>query len=138
MNQVPAKKLKTDRGLLKYILFSIITLGIYPIVVMTQISKEINEVATPTDGKKTMHFCLLTFLIAPITLGIGGLVWYHRICRRIDNQLHARNIDYKFGTATFWGWSFFGSLLAGIGPFVFTHKLLKAMNLINQNYNING
>ena len=130
----PVNPLRTNRGLLKTILFSIITLGIYPIVMYSHMSEEINEVAK-ADGKKTMHYCLLFFLVAPITLGIGALVWNHRFCTRLGNQLMVRGINYQFGAGTFWGWGFFGSLLFGIGPLVYTYKMLKAMNLVNLNYN---
>lgn len=133
----PVQQLRTNRGFWKTFFFSIITLGIYPIVMYTHIANEVNLVAK-SDGKKTMHYCLMFFVIAPITLGIGSLVWTHRICSRMGNQLMARGIDYKFGAGTFWGWGFFGSLLCGIGPLIFTAKMLKAMNLININYNQNN
>ena len=62
VTQRPVLQLKTSRGLLKFILFSIITFGIYPLVVMSAVSNDINIVASRYDGKKTMHFCLLYFL----------------------------------------------------------------------------
>lgn len=48
----PAVQLPTNRSLLKFILLSIITLGIYGLVVMTKISTEINTIASPYDNKK--------------------------------------------------------------------------------------
>lgn len=48
----PARQLKTNRSLLKYILLSIITFGIYGIVVMSNISSDINTIASRYDGKK--------------------------------------------------------------------------------------
>ena len=38
----PAIQLKTNKGLLKTILLSLITFGIYPLVVMSAVSNEIN------------------------------------------------------------------------------------------------
>ena len=61
---VPAVQLKTNRGLIKYVLLSIITLGIYGLVVMSSVSTDINTIASRYDGKKTMHFCLLVFLVS--------------------------------------------------------------------------
>ena len=136
-NSAPVKQLKTNRGLLKLILLSIITLGIYPLVVMSVISTDINLIASRYDGKKTMHFCLLAFIFTGLTLGIAPIVWYHRISNRIGNELTRRGIGYSFGAGTFWGWSVLGSLI-GIGPLVYTHKLLKAMNLLCADYNVNG
>ena len=133
----PVRQLKTDRGLLKYILLSLITLGIYALVVNCHISSEINEVASRYDGKKTMHYALLFFLIAPITLGIGAIVWQHKISNRIGAELTRRGQNYAFSASTFWLWGVLGSLIV-VGPFIYTHKFLKSMNLINADYNING
>ena len=133
----PLTQLKTNRGLLKYILFSIITLGIYSIVFYSSISDDVNMVCSRYDGKKTMHYCLLFFIVSYLTLGIGALVWFNNISARIGNELNRRGVNYSFGAGTFWLWSFLGSLIV-IGPFVYVHKLAKAMNKLNENYNING
>lgn len=134
---VPVAQLKTNKGLLKFVLLSIITFGIYGIVVFSSISENINQIASKYDGKKTMHFCLLIFLVAPITLGIAYLVWCHRLSARIGNELRRRNIAYRFGASTFWLWRVLAGLII-VGPFVFWHKLFKATNLLCENYNING
>lgn len=126
--------LKTNRGLVKYILLSLITFGIYPLVVMSGISTDINLIATPNDGKKTTHFCLMFFVFSWLTFGIYPIVWYHNLSARIGKQLAYRNIHYSFGAGTFWGWNVLGALI-GIGPFVYLHKLLKAMNLLCADYN---
>lgn len=138
VSQAPVRQLKTNKGLLKLILLSIITLGIYSIVCYSSVSESINIVAGRYDGKKTMHFCLLFFLVGPITLQIATLVWYHRISARMGNELARRGINYSFGAGTFWGWCVLGSLLFGIGPLVYTHKLLKACNLLCADYNEKG
>lgn len=129
-----AMKLKTNRGLLKTILLSLITFGIYGLVVMSSISSDINIIASKHDGKKTMHFCLLFFIIAPLTLGIGALVWNHKISNRIGAELATRGIPYNFGASTFWLWGILGTFII-VGPFVFMHKLFKSMNLLSENYN---
>ena len=132
----PVAQLKTNRGLIKFILLSLITLGIYGLVVMSTVSTDINIIASRYDGKKTMHFCLLVFLISWLTLGIGVLVWHHRICARIGNELSRRRISYSFGAGTFWGWEILGALIV-VGPFIYLHKLFKAMNLLAKDYNVN-
>ena len=137
INTAPVGQLKTNKGLLKTILLSLITFGIYPLVVMSAVSNEVNIVASRYDGKKTMHFCLLVFLVAPITCGIAGIVWYHRISARIGAELQRRGIDYSFGAGTYWGWNVLGVLI-GVGPLVYMHKLFKAVNKMNAHYNVNG
>lgn len=134
----PVIQLKTNRGLLKTILLSIITFGIYGLVLYSNISSDINTIASRYDGKKTMHYCLLTFVVAPLTLGIGAIVWCHRISARIGNELSRRGLPYSFGAGSFWGWNVLGSLLFGIGPFVYLHKLCKSMNILSADFNINS
>ena len=129
--------LKTNRSLLKYILLSIITLGIYSFSVMYTISTDINLIAFRYDGKKTMNFCAIAFIFSALTLGIAPLVWYHRISDRIGNELNRRGISYKFSSGTFWGWNVLGSLII-VGPFIYAHKLMKSMNLLCGHYNVNG
>lgn len=133
----PVVQLKTNKGLLKTILLSLITFGIYSLVVMSNVSTDVNIVASRYDGKKTMHFCLLYFIINPITAGIAGIVWYHKISARIGNELKRRGVAYSFGAADYWLWYVLGSLI-GIGPLVYIHKLFKAVNKMNEHYNING
>ncbi|MBQ8611628.1 MAG: DUF4234 domain-containing protein [Oscillospiraceae bacterium] len=134
---VPAGQLKTNKGLLKTILLSLITFGIYPLVVMSAVSNEINIVASRYDGKKTMHFCLLLFIVAPITFGIAGIVWYHRISNRIGAELTRRGIAYSFSAADYWLWNVLGAFIL-VGPFVYLHKMFKAVNMMNEHYNVNG
>lgn len=133
----PVGQLKTNKGLLKTILLSIVTLGIYPLVVMSAVSNDINIVASRYDGKKTMHYCLLFFIVAPITFGIGSIVWFHKISNRIGAEIKRRGISYNFGASDFWLWNVLGTLII-VGPFVYMHKLFKAVNLMNSHYNVNG
>ena len=129
--------LQTNRGMLKTILLSILTFGIYSIVVYSGISSDINTIASRYDGRKTMHYCLLLFLVMPITGGIAAFIWSHRLCARMGNELRRRGIAYSFGAGSFWGWNILGSAF-GIGPFIFLHKLCKAMNLLCADYNARG
>jgi ABC-type sulfate transport system permease subunit len=133
----PVGQVKSNRSLLKLILLGIVTLGIYPIVFFSGISTDINIIASRYDGKKTMHYCLLFFLIGPITAGIAYLVWFHKITGRIGNELSRRSIPYSFGSKDYWLWSVLGSLIV-VGPFIFLYKLAKATNMLAEHYNVNG
>ena len=137
VSTAPVGKLKTNRGLLKYILLSLITFGIYGLVAMSSVSTDINVIASRYDGKKTTHFCLMAFVFSWLTLGIAPLVWYHKISARIGNELSRRGISYSFGAGSFWGWNILGALIV-VGPLVYMHKLFKAMNLLSKDYNVNG
>lgn len=133
----PVNKLKTNRGLIKLILLSMITFGIYGLVVMSAVSTDINTIASRYDGKKTTHYLLMAFLFSWLTLGIAPIVWNHKISARIGAELNRRGLNYRFGAGSFWGWCVLGSLIA-VGPLVYTHKMLKSMNLLSSHYNVNG
>ena len=132
----PRIQLPTKRGLGKMIFLGLLTLGIYPIVIWSRIVTELNIAASRYDGKRTMPY-FAACMLAPVTLGIYAWVWIHNFCNRIGVELQRRGIDYKFGASTFWLWGVLGSLII-VGPFIFTHKLMKSMNLINADFNIRG
>lgn len=134
-NTIPL--LSTNRSLLKMIFLGIITLGIYPIVVYSGISRDINILASRYDGRKTMHYCLMLFVFTPITGTVAAFLWSHRLCRRVGRELRRRGLPYRFGAGSFWGWNILGTLLL-VGPFVFVHKLMTAMNLLCADYNARG
>ena len=133
----PLYGLRTNRSLSKFFWLSLITFGIYGLVVMIHISNECNLVISRYDGRKTMSFALVFFLFSWLTFGIVPIVWEHKICGRIGRELQRRGIDYSFGAKDFWLWGILGSLIV-CGPFIYYHKFMKAMNLMNADYNVKG
>ena len=132
----PALQLPTERGLLKMFFLGLITFGIYPIVIESRISSEINIVASRYDGKRTIPF-LAAFWLMYITIGIYGFVWNHKFSERIGAEIRRRGYNYSFGASDYWLWGVLGSLII-VGPFVYCYKLMKSMNMINASYNIYG
>ena len=126
--------LRTERSFVAYFFLNIITLGIYSLVQVSHIGREVNLIASEHDGKHTMHFCWIVFIFSWLTLGIASLVWYHRISNRIGNELRRRGVTSDFGADTFWLWFILGSLIY-IGPFVYIYKRIVAMNQLNDLYN---
>ena len=94
---------------------------------------EVNIVASRHDGRRTIPYFAMVAL-SPVTLGILPLVWTHNFCCRIGDELDYRRINYAFGPRTFWLWGVLGSLIL-VGPFIYIHKLMKAMNMINDDFN---
>ena len=132
----PRIQLPTRRGLGKMFFLGLITLGIYPMVIYSRIVTELNIAASRYDGKRTVSFLGMAML-SPLTLGIYAFVWYHNFCARIGEELQRRGVGYKFGPSQFWLWNILGSFIL-VGPFVFLHKLMKSMNLINKDFNEKG
>lgn len=137
-NQMPPiRKLNDNRGLAKLILLSIITLGIYSWFFYANIAKEVDIICSRIDGKKTMSYWLLLFIVGPFTLGIGYLVWFHKLCNRMGDELRRRNLSEQISAGTFWGWNIAGTLII-VGPLVFIYKFAKASNCLNSDYNLRG
>lgn len=132
----PVLQLPRDRALWKMVIFGILTAGIYPFVIWNKLVTELNIAASRYDGERTMPWLAMLFL-TPLTLGIYPLVWYHGFCRRIGRELKRRKLDVNFGPRVFWLWGILGSFIL-VGPFIFIHKMLKAMNRINGDFNTAG
>lgn len=214
--QRPVLQLPAHRNMWIMLLLSIVTFGIYPLVVLSRMSEEINITASRYDGERTHNslwgyillgvsisfyfiaqiFTVLTllptllpmvppteifsilatvmtciFIGAFLATAIYFFVWIHGLCRRMGTELKRRQTNYKFGSLYFWMWSVLWtivtavlflvvaciyintityilsvqilikigmSILIPVGPCIFTHKFLKAMNLINADYNEKG
>ena len=132
-----AYRLPTNRSLTKFILLGLITFGIYDIVIMTTTAEALNTIASPRDGKKTMNYCLMYFLIGWLTLGIGWLVWFHNFSDRIGEEQRRRGMVPTVTASTFWLWEVLGSLIV-VGPFIYHYKMLHAMNDLCASYNAYG
>ncbi len=130
--------LKANFELWKFIVFNLLTCGIYGIVFFTSLGEKLNTACGNKNGKATMNYCLLFFLISPITCGIASIVWFHKMSNRIGAELARRNIaNYNFSASTFWLWNVLGSLII-VGPFIYVYKLCQAMNAIIEDYNVRG
>lgn len=135
--RAPKRPLSTKRGLVRFLFFTVITGGIYTLFFIAGLAEDMNLLACRHDGRRTPNLFLLPF-ITVLTLGIGYFVYWHRFAARIREELWRRRIDYPFGPKKFWGWGVFGTLLAGIGPLVFFHKLCVALNEMSADYNLHG
>ena len=136
-DQRPYAQLKTDRSMIVTILLSIVTLGIYALFFYNGIARDLNMIASRYDGKKTMNYWLLALIVAPITFGIGSIVWVHKMSNRVGCELLRRRVGYNFSAGTYWLWGVLGGLII-IGPFVYLHKLCEAMNALASDYNYHG
>ncbi len=120
---------KTKLSFVKFILLSLITFGLYGVYVYAKMGDVLNLAASRADGQKTMNFWLLFLLVSPITLGIGGLAWHHKFCARLGRELERRNLNQKISAATYWLWGVLGIVIV-VGPFVYTYKLIRAVNAL--------
>lgn len=140
-NQVPPfnayVRMKTNRSMILYFLFTILTFGIYSMYFFSVLGSDVNYICTRRDGKRQMHFIIAFWLLGTITFGIVPLVWYTTLAGRIGEEARSRGIDTNFGGGSFWLWGIFGSLII-VGPFVYMYQLCKTMNMISADYNQKG
>lgn len=127
------KQLKTNRGLLMWILLSVVTLGIYGLYTIHAIAKDVN-VSCEGDGKHTRGL-IFYLLVGIVTLGIYMLVWNVTLCSRMNARMSKAGETPNVSGLSWFLWSSIGSCLFGIGPFVAEYKLLHAVNNVNSLYN---
>lgn len=134
-NEAPyaGEKLKTDRGLLVYIILTIITCGIYGYYFLYKMAKDVN-IACEGDGEKTaglLQFVVLSY----ITCGIYGMIWYYKLGNRLAENAPRYGMNFQENGTTVLMWQIFGIVLCGIGPFIAMSILIKNSNKICEAYN---
>ncbi|MDD6468279.1 MAG: DUF4234 domain-containing protein [Bacilli bacterium] len=125
------------RGLVKIVLLSIITFGIYGLINVCGIVKDLNKCRQGHgETKKSMNPIGVVFL-SVITLGIVPIVWGHRLTKRMSDELEYRDISYSLKEWHYWVYEI---LLCEtvVCPIIYLHKLIKASNLINKHHNTYG
>lgn len=132
-NYPNATPLKTDRGLLGYILLTFITCGIYSYYFIYSVARDVNT-ACEGDGKSTGG--LLKFiLLSIITCGIYSWVWQYSLGNRLAANAPRYGMSFQENGTTVLLWDLFGILLCGIGPFIAMNIIIKNTNSICMAYN---
>ena len=127
------RHLKTDRGLLVYILLTIVACGIYSYYFIYSIAQDVNT-ACEGDGESTGG--LVAFiLLSIVTCGIYSWVWYYKLGNRLAANGPRYGFTFQENGTTVLMWLIFGSLLCGVGPFIAMHILIKNTNAICAAYN---
>lgn len=122
-----------ERSIFTYIIFSILTLGIYSIVFWTKVSKEVN-VLCEGDGKTTKKY-FPAWLLNFVTLGIYGLVWKCKLADRLKDNAERYNLDFSEGGGLVLAYSTIGFVMLLLGPTVAKCVLIKNFNQIVKAYN---
>lgn len=126
--------LPTSRGLLKAILFSIITLGFYNWYLIHRFAKETN-IACQEDGRHTRGL-IAFWLLSLITFGIYGIVWFCNWISRCNGMLCRYRRPEGLQLSTYLLTIFLlGPLTLGIMYIVVYAKELYLQNKVNELYN---
>lgn len=127
------RRIQTDRALLKYILLTIVTCGIYSYYFIYKLAEDVNEMCKE-DGQKTgglVAFIVLSY----VTCGIYALYWYYQIANRLQANAPKYGLSFQESGTTILLWYVIGAVVCGIGPFVAMHFIIKNTNAMAAAYN---
>lgn len=129
----PARRIMTNRGLLKYILFTILTLGIYGYYFVYMMAQDMNTMCADDDQKTggLIAFILLNI----VTLGIYGIYWWYRIANRVYLNAPRYGIAVAEKGSSFLLWYLLGLLTLGIASLVGFHAVIRNVNSLAAAYN---
>lgn len=125
--------IKTDRGVIGWLLLSIVTCGIYPYYFLYCLARDIN-VMCQDDGDSTpglAAFILLSF----VTCGFYGLYWYYKIGNRLQANAPRYGLMFQENGTTVLMWQIVGALLCGLGPIFAMNIIIKNTNAMATAYN---
>ncbi len=126
-------KLQTDRGLVVYIILTLITCGIYGYYFLYKMAKDVN-IACEGDGSSTAGLLQL-ILLSFVTCGIYAWFWRYKLGNRLSENAPRYGMTFQENGTTVLMWDIFGILLCGIGQFVAMNILIKNTNKICAAYN---
>lgn len=125
--------IKTDRGVIGWLLLSIVTCGIYSYYFLYCLARDIN-VMCQDDGDSTpglAAFILLSF----VTCGFYALYWYYKIGNRLQANAPRYGLMFQENGTTVLMWQIVGALLCGLGT-IFAMNIIKNTNAMATAYNV--
>ncbi len=115
------------RSIALAVFLSVITFGIYPLVVKCVIGTQINKICQG-DGKHQMHY-LLAVLLGFVTLWIYPVLWANKAMNRLQDNAYryGGTIHPAHSGSSYILWSYLGLFIA-VGPLVAFCKLVDDVN----------
>lgn len=125
--------LDENRSLLKYMLLSFITCGIYGIYYMYRMTEDINEVCGD-DGEDSPNY-IAVLLLSLITCGIYQWYWIYKQANRMYNAAEHYGVRIDETGTTILLWMLLGSLLCFFGTFYSWYLMFRNLNKLTHEYN---
>lgn len=131
-NQIMSEGMKENRGVFRTLLFTVITLLIYPFYLIEVVAQYTN-LACAKDNKRTWG--AFSYLLANLfTLGIFGYFWHCSVISRWKNYCEAHGEKCPITQKYFLLWALVG-LPTLVGPLLALSRFLKGLNLTAELYN---
>ena len=134
VNPVEGNRLMTtNRSLLKYLILSIITCGLYSFFFIHGVAKDVNEMCK-NDGDKVgglVAYIILSYL----TCGLYSIYWQYKIANRLQANAPSYGLYFSENGTNILLWYLVGWLLCLIGPFIAMNIVIKNTNRMAAAYN---
>lgn len=128
------KLVKTDRSILVYILLSLLTFGIYGLIYIYELARDVNTMCA--DDGKTTQGLLVYILLSVVTCGIYAIVWWYGVSERVSRAAARRGLNQvDISGSTFLLWYLLGMFVCTFLVFIAYHKLFEACNAVGNEYN---
>lgn len=125
--------LDQNRSLLKYILLSLVTCGIYHWIFVYYLANDVNMICQG-DGEMTAGL-LKYILLSLVTCGIYAIIWQYSLGNRLCKNAPRYGLMFQENGTTVLMWQLFGVLICGIGPFIAMNIIIKNTNALAIKYN---
>ena len=125
--------LDSNRSLLKFIFFNLFTCGIYNLIFIHDLARDVN-VACEGDGKETAGLLKL-IVFGFLTCGIYTWYWYYSLADRLQDNAPRYGMQFKEGGTAVLLWFIVGIIACGLGPFIAMNILITNANAICMAYN---
>ena len=125
----------TDRSLLKYILFTLLTCGIYSFFFVHSLAKDVNEMCREDNDKVGGLFAYI--VLSMLTCGLYSIYWEYKIANRLQANAPRYGIFISESGSTVLLWTLVGMLLCGLGPLFAMNIVIKNTNQLAYAYNAN-
>ena len=127
------KPVRTNRGLIKYILLTFITCGIYGLWYISQWAKDINTICA-ADGRHTRGLIGL-LLFSLITCGIYPIIYYYNFCERLKSNCVQNGVHSSVSGGKYILFCLLSSITAGITGLIIIHDMMATTNRLAADYN---
>ena len=124
--------IREDRNIALFILLSIVTCGIYPLVFWYQVADDMNKMCDG-DGEKTQGGGLLILLFL-CTCGIYQFIWFYQLAERLQKNGAKFNLEFSEDGTTVLLWMLLGSLII-VGPYIAYYFMINNLNKLAAAYN---
>ena len=127
------KPVRTNRSLIKYILLTIITCGIYGLWFISQWAKDLNTICA-ADGRHTRGLIGL-FLLSIITCGIYPIIYYYNFCERLNSNCVQNGVPSSVNGGKYILFCLLSAVTFGITGLILMYNMLDTTNKLAADYN---